>query len=155
MLLYRLTKKKYKNDLSGTGAAVMGGRWNSMGIKVLYTSSSIALAMAEVLVHLDISEFPVDAFYILTLEIPDTKSIISVSVKDLSANWNNLIDELPETKKIGDRFVKENKACLLKVPSAVVKGDFNYLFNPQNKCFKKIKIVKEEPFPFDQRLFIK
>jgi len=153
MLLYRLTKKKYKNDLTGTGASIMGGRWNSAGIKVLYTSSSIALAMAEVLVHLNISEFPNDGYYILTLQMPDTKSIIEISSKNLMLGWNNLIDEMPETKKIGDKFIKENKACLLKVPSAVVQGDYNFLVNPLNKCFAKIEIIQEEPFPFDQRLF--
>jgi len=153
MLVYRLTKGKYKNDLSGTGASVLGARWNSLGVKILYTSSSIALAMAEVLVHLSISEFPNEPYYILTIQLPSNFTMKSVLPNTLNSNWNNLIDEMEETKTIGDNFIFESKHCVLKVPSAVVAGDYNYLINPANKCFSKIKVINEMPFPFDNRLF--
>jgi len=41
----------------------------------------------------------------------------------------------------------------MKVPSSVVDGDFNYLFNPEHKDAGKIKIVRSEKFSLDLRPF--
>ena len=71
---------------------------------------------------------------------------------DLFGNWNSFPHSY-KTQKIGDMFIAENELCVLKVPSAVVKGDFNYLINPYHPNFKKIKILNSSKFPFDVRLF--
>jgi RES domain-containing protein len=54
---------------------------------------------------------------------------------------------------IGDKFLKDSKFLVLKVPSATVQGEFNYLINPRHKNFDQIKILKIENFNFDERLF--
>ncbi len=70
---YRLQKTKYNQTvLSGEGASISGGRWNAPGTPLIYTSSSISLAILEAQVHLDnrlLSKFP--ALSIILLEIPD------------------------------------------------------------------------------------
>lgn|SRR5690606_21281000 len=151
MIVYRLTKGKYALDLSGVGASLYGYRWNSKGIKVVYTASSRALAMAEVLVHLPVDLIP-DGYQMLEIEIPDSVFVEVLDESVLKEDWNGFPHK-EETRILGDEFFRANHHCVLKVPSAVVKGDYNYLINPNHSDMKKIKIVEVNPFPFDDRLF--
>lgn len=150
MRVFRLTRSKYKIELSGKGAAKSGNRWNSKGTEIIYCADSRALAMAEVAVHLSLSTLPND-FVMLEIDIPNDVSKSSLSIAKLPVGWNKF-PHLIDTQSIGDDFISKNKTCLLKVPSAVVPGDFNYLINPSHPDFPKIKIVGQEKFPFDQRL---
>ncbi|MCA9448346.1 MAG: RES family NAD+ phosphorylase, partial [Candidatus Omnitrophica bacterium] len=52
MEVFRVAREAYKTDLSGTGARINGGRWNSPGKAVLYTSENRSLAILETLVHI-------------------------------------------------------------------------------------------------------
>lgn len=151
MHVFRLSRSKYANALNGRGASKFGNRWNSKGVEVIYTAESRALAMAEVVVHLNLATLPSD-FMMLVIEIPDEIEIQELNLKNLSKNWNTYL-HYSETQKIGDHFIASLEACVLKVPSAVVKGDFNYLINPHHSAFKKIDIVEVSHFPFDQRIF--
>jgi RES domain-containing protein len=148
MLLYRIAKCTYINDLSGTGARLYGGRWNSIGRPVVYMASSRALAVLEVLVHLPPTLIP-DNFCQITFEVPD--DVQTLNVKSLPANWQ----EYPEPsilKNMGDAFLKANKHLLLKVPSAVVKEEYNYLLNPAHPGIASVKAIDQQPFNFDERL---
>jgi RES domain-containing protein len=151
MRVFRLIRKKYGIELSGKGAALSGNRWNSRGTELIYTSESRALAMAEVAVHLSLSILPKD-YVMVEIEIPNSVSISSLKTDDLPQGWNSF-PHLLDTQKIGDDFVAERKSCVLKVPSAVVPGDFNFLINSNHLDFSAIKIVGYKDFPFDQRLF--
>ena len=151
MKVFRLSRKKYANDLSGKGAALFGYRWNSKGIEMVYTAESRALAMAEVAVHLTLATLPED-YMMIEIEIPGTVAIEEIDINDLSSGWNTYPHML-ETQLLGDSFARSMKACVLKVPSAVVKGDFNYLLNPNHPAINKIKIVNTSRFPFDRRIF--
>ncbi|MFW6246026.1 MAG: RES family NAD+ phosphorylase [Tangfeifania sp.] len=151
MIVYRLSKEKYCNDLSGKGAEISGGRWNSKGTAIIYTSGSRALCTAEVAVHTPIGMIPED-YFLVEIEFPDDIDIGEISVLQLSAHWNQF-PHSQETQKIGDQFIGQNKFLVLKVPSAVVQGDSNYLINPQHADFPKVKIKKTELFSFDERLF--
>ncbi len=147
MILYRIARRPYA-DLSGTGARLFGGRWNSEGKAMVYLTSSRSLAMLEALVHLSPTNVP-DDFCIMTIEAPE--DILEVPVKTLPPNWY----EYPEPnnlKLIGNNFLAEKKHLLLKVPSAIVKEEFNYLLNPQHPDAGRVKILAIEPFMFDQRL---
>jgi RES domain-containing protein len=73
-------------------------------------------------------------------------------VKRLPKDWKTF-PHSNSTQLIGDKFLKEQKFLVLKVPSATVQGEFNYLINPRHKNFNHIKIVKIENFNFDERLF--
>lgn len=153
MKVFRICKEKYANDLSGTGAKLVGGRWNSKGIPILYTSESRALAMAEVAVHLPYNLIPND-FVLVTIDISDNITIEEISAKDLPKKWNGFPIN-SSTQNIGNKFIKNNDALVLKVPSAVVAGDFNYLINSNHKGFDKIEIVSIIPFIFNNRFFKK
>ncbi|MGL5111021.1 MAG: RES family NAD+ phosphorylase, partial [Flavobacterium sp.] len=136
---------------SGKGAAMCGARWNSKGTEIIYTAQSRALAMAEVAVHLSVATLPSD-FVMLTLHIPDTMTISEIKVLDLQSDWNVFPSSF-QTAGIGDRFIQQNDFAILKVPSAVVKGDYNFLIHPLHPDFKQIKIIEQVDFPFDKRIF--
>lgn len=148
MLLYRLTRSVYANDLSGTGARLYGGRWNSIGKSLLYMASSRSLAVLEVLVHLPASLLP-EGYDIVTIEVPE--DVQELPEENLPPNWR----EFPHPdilKSYGDHFFKQNKHLLLKVPSAIVAEEYNYLLNPAHPKMEKVKIKNRRPFTFDQRL---
>lgn len=150
MILYRLVRKAYANDLSGTGARLYGGRWHSKGKATIYMGSSEALALLEVLVHLPSIIIPKD-YYSIKIEVPDS-DMAQIKIKDLPSNWNDMTP--PESlKKIGDDFLNKKEHLLLKVPSAIVPNENNYLLNLEHPLMKDVKIIKAEAFYFDKRLF--
>lgn len=151
MIVYRLVRSKYKKDLSGKGAAKSGGRWNSKGVSVLYTSESRALCTAEAAVHIGLGNVP-DDYYLVTIEIKDDASIKELKQTELPRDWKSF-PHPDSTQQLGDEFISENKFLILKVPSVVVQGDFNYIVNPAHKEKKLIRIVKSERFVFDSRMF--
>jgi len=153
MIVYRLSKQIYCNDLSGGGAEKTGGRWNSKGTPMLYTASSRALAMVEIAVHVPLGIVPLN-YFLTTIEITGKESILKASIMDFPADWNKS-PFIKATQYIGDNFIKENAHLILQVPSVVVPGDYNYLINPRHPLFKNIRIKSIEPFEFDMRLFKK
>ena len=149
MTLYRFTSERYKNDISGQGARLYGGRWNSKGIPAVYTSESISLSLLEVLAHA-VQYDDLKKSFLMTLSVPDDASVYKIPVAKLDSLW---ITDTDYTKFIGDAFLRDNKYLLLQVPSAVVKTEFNYIINPLHKNFKKLKLVSSKLFEFDSRLF--
>ena len=153
MIVYRLAKSKYSRDLSGRGAEKTGGRWNSKSIAMVYTSESRALCTAEIAVHIPLGIMPKD-FELISVEISDSIKIFELSMNELPKDWNS-IPHSGKTQELGDKFVRENKHAVMKVPSAVVPGDYNYLINSNHEDAKKVKIIKIESFVFDQRMFLR
>jgi len=151
MIVFRLSKQEWCSDLSGKGAGISGGRWNSRGNNLLYTSPSRALCTAEIAVHIPLGIIPVD-YFLVSIEIPENVPVRIVRKEDLPAGWRKFpFDQA--TQKIGDHFIREKKFLVMEVPSAVVPGDLNYLINPDHPAFNRIKIVSAEPYDFDLRLF--
>jgi RES domain-containing protein len=153
MIVFRLSKSKFADDLSGKGAEKSGGRWNSKGTAMVYTSESRALCTTEIAVHTPLGNLPLD-YKLITIEIPDSIGVQELSIPDLPADWKS-IPHAHTTQKIGDKFISEGILPVLKVPSAVVQDEFNYLFNPTHLESQKIKVKAIEPFNFDERLFIR
>lgn len=153
MIVYRLAKTIYSHDLSSKGAQKAGGRWNSRGIAMVYTSESRALCTAEIAVHTPLGILP-DDYQLITIEIPDHIKIFKILLQKLAPEWKS-IPHSGKTQELGDAFINEKKYAVMKAPSAVVQGDSNYLINPDHPDAKMIQIVKVEPFTFDQRMFLK
>ena len=151
MKVFRLSKKKYAEELSGKGASKSGNRWNSKGTEIIYTAESRSLAMAELVIHLSLVTLPRD-FVMMEIDIPETIKIKELKLSELQENWNQHPTAV-STQKIGDKFIGSTTHCVVKVPSALVNGDFNYLLNPYHKDFKKIKIENIYDFPINRRIF--
>jgi RES domain-containing protein len=150
MIVYRIGKYKYINDLSGYGAYTEGGRWNSAGFKMLYTSQSISLCMLEILAHLPAAIAP-KKFCLLTLELPE-KEIEKIITDLLPQDWN-AFPSIHSTKKIGDIFLQKNKKIGLQVPSSIIEKESNFLLNPLHPKFANlVKIIATETINIDKRL---
>lgn len=153
MTLFRLSKSKYSKELSGKGAELSGGRWNSKGTPLIYTCESRALCTTEIAVHTPLGIIPSD-YELITLTFPGNTKICELTFNSLPDDWKSF-PHSHSTQILGDNFVSENKFLILKVPSVVVQGEYNFLINPNHKDIKLVQIVSIEPFDFDERLFIK
>ena len=151
MIVFRLSKSKFANDLSGKGAEKSGGRWNSRGTAMIYTSASRALCTTEIAVHTPLGNLPLD-YKLISIEIPEDLYILELTSENLPPAWK-LLPYTHETQTIGDKFIADGIYAVLKVPSAVVQDEYNYLINPALIGLQQIKIKSIEPFNFDERLF--
>ena len=147
---WRLVKAEHTDDaFAGEGARRGGGRWNSKGVRVIYTSESLSLAALEVLVHASFYSalknyifIPIDFDPILSQ---------SVTIEDLPDNWE--ADPIPQSvKEVGDRWIQNQKSVILKVPSAIILVEYNYLINPSHPDLAKVVIHPPQKFAFDHRL---
>jgi RES domain-containing protein len=151
MIVYRIAKTEaWASDLSGTGAFRAGGRWNSVGVFALYTSGNQALAMLELLVHVEESELPPD-LYITTIEIDDASPLYDVPDSLLPVDWR-----LPENlalKNEGDKLLRNKIHIGFRVRSAVMPEEYNIVLNPQHPDFSKfVRIKKINLLDIDERL---
>jgi RES domain-containing protein len=149
MIVYRFTHIRYKDDISGTGAKLHGGRWNEPGIAALYTSSTISLSLLEVLVNAHTLK-ELQSLTLMKIQIPPS---IEGSIQKLSSLKKDWLDDFDYSRWIGSRFLKEGDNLLLECPSAVITEEMNYLINPEHKDFKKVKLLSSDEFRFDERLF--
>ncbi len=144
---WRIVKTKHAaTAFSGEGARLYGGRWNSVGTSMVYTSGSKALAALESLVHLN----PPVIFKYVAIPIAFDDALVE-KVVALPADWTEEPTP-PATTVIGDLWVKEARSAVLELPSVIIPGEPNYLLNPAHPDFKKIVIGNPEPFSFDPRL---
>lgn len=146
---WRLTKTKMLSGAwDGQGAKKSGGRWNSVGIAVVYTSGTLSLALVEVLVHLPSGILP--AYSAVRVDF-DESMMSALEPGLLPANWRDYPPP-PETKAIGDLWVAEGTSLVLRVPSVIVPTEFNYILNPSHPAFADVSVGEPMPFPFDPRL---
>ena len=149
MIIYRICNPQFNEDISGTGAKLYGGRWNSKGIAMLYASEHISLSVLEMLVHNRFTDFAID-LSLLHLTFMDTITVKEVKNNKLKTDW---VTDFEYTRFMGDQFIKAGMHAILKVPSAVIKEEHNFIINPFHADFKKIKITQTVSFSTDKRLF--
>ena len=125
-------------------------RWNYKDVKMIYTAQSRALAYLENVVHRN-SRGLNKNFNVMQISVPEEIILQEIKETDLIKGWKDF-DKMPYTQSLGDQWVRESKSTILKVPSAIVSGDSNYLLNPGHNDFKKIKLERTEPFEFDDRI---
>ena len=148
---WRIVKRKFVREaFAGEGARRYGGRWNSPGTRIVYTSANPGLAALEVLVHLEDERQLRQHYLVVPVTIPEA-CVEEVAPDMLPRRWAS--DPPPATlRHIGDKWVSEGRSVALKVPSAVVPLDFNYLLNPLHRDFAKLQIGTPQKFRFDPRL---
>lgn len=148
---WRLVKSsRVDTAFDGEGAFRFGGRWNSKGQRVVYASSSLALALLEILVHIDPSR-TVPELMAIPIEIPD-KMVEHGPHSSLNGIGDGLPWPLKQTRQIGDRWLAGAKQAVLQIPSAIIPLESNLLLNPAHPNFAQCRIGEPEPFPVDTRL---
>ena len=151
MKVFRTAKQKRIRDLSGFGASLAGGRWNHIGYRVVYASSSKTLSVLEYLVHTLSDIIPPNTCY-AAIHIPDSASIIEINKSSLPKNWDAFIP-INATMDIGTEWFIKNKSLLLKVPSALIDDEFNILINTNHPEFIKVKLGAVRRWPQIKRYF--
>ena len=138
---WRVARRPFA-DLSGEGARIAGGRWNSPGRPLVYTAENPALAVLEVRVHLDLAP---DL-------IPDDYVLLEIDVSGLNVEKLAAVPINPTA--FGDQWLAEGRTPVLKVPSFAVPRSFNLLINPLHPSAKGASVVDSQPFDFDKRLWL-
>lgn len=151
MKFWRICRRRYAHEAAtGAGARLYGGRWNSRGVRVVYASTSLALAAVETFVNLEPNLRPADLVSIEG-EIPEGVEIGRIDPTSLPPHWRETRDE--SLRGFGDEWIRAAETAGLLVPSAAIRGEWNLLLNPAHSDFLKITFEKPQPFEFDSRMF--
>ncbi|HEX7961506.1 MAG TPA: RES family NAD+ phosphorylase [Terriglobales bacterium] len=151
MRFWRICRRAYAAEAAtGEGARLFGGRWNSRGLRVVYASTSLALAAIETFVNLEPNLQPPD---LVSIEgkIPDGIEPTRLDLNALPVHWQLTRDE--SLCRFGDEWIQRRHSVALLVPSAAIRADWNILLNPAHADFSKIKFSEPQPFEFDARMF--
>ncbi|BCP53050.1 hypothetical protein K32_16670 [Kaistia sp. 32K] len=140
MIAWRISRAPYA-DLSGTGARLYGGRWNSPGRTLIYAAETAALAVLEVRVHLDLTPDLLPDDYVLT----------GIAVDGLAVETVDTLPEAPQAT--GDAWLAEARTPILRVPSFIVPESSNLLINPAHPDAAGLRVESQRPFRFDARLW--
>ena len=146
---WRVVNEDYATRaFDGEGARVWGGRWNSAGRAVVYTSATTSLGLLEKMVHADSGLLP---FYIAISVTFDGEMVETVAPARLPVDWRFLPAPLT-LKRIGDEWEESMRSCILEVPSVVVPHESNFMLNPKHTDFPSLEIGDAVSLEIDQRL---
>lgn len=147
---WRIVATRFAADaFSGEGAFVNGGRWNSPGVRMVYTAGSISLALLELLVHLRNTE-ALRSFSLCPVRIEESL-ISSLDRAGLPKDWRRSPAPV-SLQALGDDWISSGASVVLRVPSAIVDDESNYLLNPEHPKFHRLEMGTPRPFDFDARL---
>jgi RES domain-containing protein len=149
MEVFRISKEAYAKELSSSGTA---NRWNLRGQHVIYSSSSRSLASLELIVHKG-AVVPTEKYKVMILSIADDDYLLKqLQIKDLPTNWRTF-SAYPILQRIGSQWITNQESLVLKVPSAVIPFEYNYMINTEHPQFSsKVHLVRTEEYFWDSRL---
>ncbi len=149
MIVYRVSKTRYASDLKGEGARIFGGRWNSPGVGCLYTSENRALAVLEFTVNTNIDLIP-RALSISTIDIKKV-AIQTFDEASLPGDWKTF-PAPSSTQVFGSTALLKAAAPVLRIPSTIIPGEFNYLLNELHPHSRLFEIVDTVDYAYDVRI---
>jgi RES domain-containing protein len=149
MQLYRIASSRHP-VWDGTGAAILGGRWNSAGQPVIYASVTYAGAMLEVLAHTNTGKVP-PSHRCVTADVPDELEITRLDLHSLPSGWDD--QDSAAAQIVGDEWLRTGRSAVLLVPSVLTRIEFNALVNPIHPDAAKIKVSEPQTVLWDHRLF--
>jgi RES domain-containing protein len=151
-VVWRIHRAAFGVGLDGAGGRAASGRWNVKGAPIVYTAGTASLAILERLVNSDPDLLPSD-LRLTQIEIPDDLPVEDLSRRaKLPARWRAV--NLALTRRIGMQWLASNHGAVLRVPSAIVPEESNFLLNPAHRTHPLIRARKSRPFRFDDRLFV-
>ena len=150
MTVWRIVDPAYLSTaFSGIGAERYGGRFNSKGRRAVYAAGSISLAMLEMLVQANkrrrlIGHLCISATF-------DDSQVETLKADELPDGWDAR-PYMRMSQDVGDAWLDEGRALVLRVPSVVIPQEYNYVINPLHSEAGLIKVGTPFPAPFDTRL---
>ncbi|WP_315822559.1 RES family NAD+ phosphorylase [Paraflavitalea speifideaquila] len=149
MEVFRIAKEAFSKVLTSSGSA---NRWNRKGQQVLYAGSSRSLSSLELIVHKG-SVVPTETYKVMVISIADEDYLCKkIHIKDLPANWRTFA-AYSALQKIGSDWFNKQETLILKVPSAVIPYEYNYIINTEHAVFKdKVHLARTEEYFWDSRL---
>lgn len=151
MVLYRISQEIFSDDLTGNGAKIYGGRWNSTGMPAVYAASSRSLALLETLAHTPAKMLQLKSYILTEIFIPGNAIPELINRDDLPPGWD-MIDIHDYTTRRGDDFLLQNKQLLMAAPSVLMPEENIYVINPLHEDMKLVKIVFKRRIRFDRRV---
>ena len=137
---WRVCRAAFAN-LSGDGAKLYGGRWNSVGLPIVYFAEHPALAVLEVRVHLDLPpDLLPDDYVLMRAALPDEPPETVATMP-------------PDPRAFGDDWLRSVRTAVLRLPSAILPASNNLLLNPRHMRAREANIVETVPYSFDPRLW--
>ena len=154
LTVWRLEKQRYASEaFRGRGALQSGGRWHQKGAQVAYASEHPGVAALEKLVWLESYQRATRSDYVLlSLQLDPERHLERTDLQALPDGWDGF-PHLEVTKRLGMRWLTEERSVALEVPSAVIPVAKNYLINPFHSGFAELKHGEAQPFSWDSRLF--
>ncbi len=158
MDVYRIGYRMYAKDpLDGEGSFLYGGRWSNPGTRMAYTSTTLTLAMAEFLAHVNIDDFDPDtppALIYVRATVPGAaaRTIDQVGAT-LPARWDDIPAPAVDAA-LGDAWIRSGQSLALLVPSVhipIETPERNVLINPLHAEFANVAWSVSE-FAYDRRL---
>lgn len=147
MIAYRIADARHP-VFDATGAMLHGGRWNSIGLRVIYAAESYAGALLEVLVHSNLSRPPKN-HRVVRITVPDEVAIETVT-PHMVAHWD--AEDMIASRAFGSRWIQENRTAILRVPSVITQGrENNIVFNPAHPDFARVQAGDPEPVFWDKK----
>jgi RES domain-containing protein len=155
MKVWRICRAPYAAEaFSGEGARRFGGRWNSRGVPMVYTSTSLSLAALELFVHLEPGQAPGDLVY-MGATLPEGEPARTLQPDELPSGW--WADEFdlgaPGPRELGDAWIVERSSLAMLVPSVPIRAEWNVLINPLHPRMGELRVDPPLPFIFDARMF--
>ena len=149
MEVFRISKEAYSKELSSSGTA---NRWNLRGQQVIYAGSSRSLVSLELIVHKG-AVVPTEKYRVMIISIADDDYLIKqLQMKDLPANWRTF-SAYPVLQRIGSPWITNQESLVLKVPSAVIPFEYNYMINTEHPLFSsKVHVARTVEYFWDSRL---
>jgi RES domain-containing protein len=148
---WRIVKAKHVDKaFDGEGARIAGGRWNRIGIPMIYTADSLALAVLEITVHLSQEDWLQKKYFRISVQF-DPTLVTLLDPAEIPEDWDSLPPS-ESTQNIGTQWALLQESVILKVPSTVIREEFNYLINPVHPDFKNLLIGNPQTVVFDPRI---
>ncbi len=149
MRAFRVADRRFP-IFDGTGARLIGGRWNSPGRPLIYCAESFAGAVLETLIHSNLGRVP-RTHSMIEVAIPKSVRLESVAGEEV-LGWDTA--DFRASRAFGDRWLEEGRSAVLVVPSMVTRGrERNILINPEHRDFAHISASAPQPVLWDERLF--
>lgn len=151
MEVFRIATAQYATDLVSSGAS---NRWNKKGEFVIYAGSSRSLSTLELIVYRNFIK-PEISYKVMVVSVAgDEQNIKTIKAEDLPDNWRKF-EAYPKLQQMGSYWYNSKETLILKVPSAVIPYEFNYIINTEHIDFKsKVQLARTENYFWDGRLLI-